>query len=178
MNTPPIAYIVFNRPHHTQRTFSAIRAQRPEKLFVIADGPRGGGFTKRIMRDALRDILPEAIRYRRDKIGWNAPVHEWLRGPLKYRVEALLRATDKDSAEPHEWLGDRDLTQDVAAQFASFQAAPSPTYKDGEALWCALLPAFWRHSLKLADKNWLRNEPRNACPLDRLASAAHHQAGN
>src|SRR5262249_2982569 len=40
MNTPPIAYIVFNRPHHTQRTFSTIRAQRPEKLFVIADGPR------------------------------------------------------------------------------------------------------------------------------------------
>jgi asparagine synthase (glutamine-hydrolysing) len=112
----------------------------------------GGSFTKRIMRDALRGILPEAIRCRRDKIGWNAPFHEWLQGPLKDRVEALLRVTDQDSAEGHERPGDMDLTQDVAARIASFQATPSPTYKQGEALWCALLPAFWRHSLNLADQ--------------------------
>jgi hypothetical protein len=36
----PIAYIIFNRPDHTRETFAAIRAQRPDKLFIIADGPR------------------------------------------------------------------------------------------------------------------------------------------
>ena len=36
----PIAYIIFNRPRHTLETFAAIRAQRPAKLFIIADGPR------------------------------------------------------------------------------------------------------------------------------------------
>jgi hypothetical protein len=35
-----IAYIVFNRPRHTRKTFAAIRARRPSKLFIIADGPR------------------------------------------------------------------------------------------------------------------------------------------
>lgn len=40
MATPPIAYIVFNRPRHTKETFAAIRAQKPAKLFIIADGPR------------------------------------------------------------------------------------------------------------------------------------------
>jgi hypothetical protein len=36
----PIAYIVFNRPSHTEKTFEAIRAYRPSHLFLIADGPR------------------------------------------------------------------------------------------------------------------------------------------
>jgi len=38
--TSPIAYIIFNRPRHTRETFEAIRAHRPSKLFIIADGPR------------------------------------------------------------------------------------------------------------------------------------------
>jgi hypothetical protein len=32
--------IVFNRPGLTRQTFEAVRKQRPQKLFVIADGPR------------------------------------------------------------------------------------------------------------------------------------------
>ena len=36
----PIAFLVFNRPECTERTFSAIRAIRPPRLFIIADGPR------------------------------------------------------------------------------------------------------------------------------------------
>jgi FkbM family methyltransferase len=35
-----IAYIIYNRPRHVLRTFEAIRAARPEQLFIIADGPK------------------------------------------------------------------------------------------------------------------------------------------
>lgn len=42
MMTPPIIFIIFNRPDTTRRVFEAIRAARPEKLLVIADGPRAG----------------------------------------------------------------------------------------------------------------------------------------
>ena len=38
----PVAYIIFNRPRHTRETFAAIRAQRPETLLIISDGPREG----------------------------------------------------------------------------------------------------------------------------------------
>jgi hypothetical protein len=38
----PIAYIIFNRPRHTRKTFAAIREQMPLQLFIIADGPREG----------------------------------------------------------------------------------------------------------------------------------------
>ena len=44
MTTPqydvPVLYLVFNRPDHTRRSFEAIRARRPTRLFVAADGPR------------------------------------------------------------------------------------------------------------------------------------------
>jgi hypothetical protein len=36
----PIAFFIFNRPIFTRITFEAIRAVRPLKLFLIADGPR------------------------------------------------------------------------------------------------------------------------------------------
>ena len=36
----PIAFIIFNRPDVTSRTFEAIAARRPRKLFLISDGPR------------------------------------------------------------------------------------------------------------------------------------------
>lgn len=44
MTTPPydvpVLYLVFNRPDHTRRSFEAIRARRPTRLFIAADGPR------------------------------------------------------------------------------------------------------------------------------------------
>lgn len=36
----PVALCIFNRPRETAATFAAIRAARPSRLFVIADGPR------------------------------------------------------------------------------------------------------------------------------------------
>lgn len=53
----PVAYIVFNRPRHTERTFAAIRAARPSRLFVIADGPRAGNAADAERVAAVRDIV-------------------------------------------------------------------------------------------------------------------------
>jgi hypothetical protein len=38
----PVALIIFNRPDLTERVFAAIARAQPDKLFVIADGPRPG----------------------------------------------------------------------------------------------------------------------------------------
>ncbi|MEO0683510.1 MAG: glycosyltransferase family 2 protein [Cyanobacteria bacterium J06649_11] len=38
--TTPVAFIIFNRPDLTRQVFKAIRQAQPEKLLVIADGPR------------------------------------------------------------------------------------------------------------------------------------------
>jgi hypothetical protein len=39
----PVVLIIFNRPEATRQVFAAIRAARPQQLFVIADAPRLGG---------------------------------------------------------------------------------------------------------------------------------------
>jgi hypothetical protein len=36
----PVAFIIFNRPEPTRRIFARIREVKPERLLVIADGPR------------------------------------------------------------------------------------------------------------------------------------------
>jgi hypothetical protein len=36
----PVLFLVFNRPEHTRQSFETIRARRPTRLFVAADGPR------------------------------------------------------------------------------------------------------------------------------------------
>ncbi|HHY55695.1 MAG TPA: asparagine synthase (glutamine-hydrolyzing) [Chloroflexi bacterium] len=43
----------------------------------------GQGFTKLVLREAMRGLLPEAVRTRRDKIGFAPPVVQWFQGELK-----------------------------------------------------------------------------------------------
>jgi hypothetical protein len=40
MNQCPIIFVIFKRPEQTASTFAAIRAARPARLLVVADGPR------------------------------------------------------------------------------------------------------------------------------------------
>lgn len=37
------------------------------------------GYTKNILRDAMKGLLPESIRMRKDKIGFGSPVDDWFR---------------------------------------------------------------------------------------------------
>jgi asparagine synthase (glutamine-hydrolysing) len=43
----------------------------------------GVGYTKRVLREAMRGILPEPIRLRTKKIGYVSPMESWARGALK-----------------------------------------------------------------------------------------------
>ena len=49
-----------------------------------------GGSSKRILRDSLKTILIDEIRERKDKIGWNAPIHNWFDGSLKNNIQDIL----------------------------------------------------------------------------------------
>lgn len=48
------------------------------------------GVTKRILRDALKGILPEEIRTRTDKIGFSTPEDTWLRTTMKGFLTELI----------------------------------------------------------------------------------------
>jgi hypothetical protein len=51
----PVALIIFNRPDLTAQLFAAIRQARPQRLFVIADGPRHEG--ERALCQATREVI-------------------------------------------------------------------------------------------------------------------------
>ncbi len=42
----------------------------------------GAGYSKRILRDAMEGIVPDRIRLRRQKIGFNSPMIEWYNGEM------------------------------------------------------------------------------------------------
>jgi asparagine synthase (glutamine-hydrolysing) len=54
-----------------------------------------GADTKRVLRRAMADVLPPAVRERKDKLGFATPENAWFRGPLRAMivdgVEATLR---------------------------------------------------------------------------------------
>lgn len=52
------------------------------------------GWTKRILRESLRGILPESIRRRRDKIGFETPELYWMRQQPMFFRAALARAAE------------------------------------------------------------------------------------
>jgi asparagine synthase (glutamine-hydrolysing) len=62
-----------------------------EYLFSLpADQKIKEGVTKVILRKAMEGVLPEAIRNRRDKIGFITPEALWLRTVLRGKIDELL----------------------------------------------------------------------------------------
>jgi len=53
-----------------------------------------GGRTKALMRDALRDVVPDAILDRRDKMGFATAQEIWMRGALGEEVATCFAAED------------------------------------------------------------------------------------
>ncbi len=52
---------MFNRPQKTQRVFDEIKKARPQKLFVVADGPRNE--TDKLKCEAVRNIIEQQVNW-------------------------------------------------------------------------------------------------------------------
>ena len=61
MITPPVIFLVFNRPETTARVFARIREARPSRLHVICDGPRPGNERDAVMVAAVRSIIDRGV---------------------------------------------------------------------------------------------------------------------
>ena len=62
----PVAFFIFRRPDPTARVFERIRSQRPERLFLIADGPRLGNSDDSELTSQARAVV--------EKIDWPCEV--------------------------------------------------------------------------------------------------------
>jgi asparagine synthase (glutamine-hydrolysing) len=57
-----------------------------------------GGVTKRLLRMAMKDILPEETRTRIKKTGWNAPADAWFAGDGRALLHDLVGSSDFHAA--------------------------------------------------------------------------------
>jgi hypothetical protein len=55
----PVLFLIFNRPEPTQRVFQAIRAARPPRLYVAADGPRADRAGEAERCEAARRVVQD-----------------------------------------------------------------------------------------------------------------------
>jgi asparagine synthase (glutamine-hydrolysing) len=83
-----MAFGIESRVPFIDHTFAEWAATLP------ADMRLSGGWTKRIIRDALASVLPDRVRTRKSKLGFSTPESEWLAGPLQSWVAERLTTPD------------------------------------------------------------------------------------
>ena len=99
-----------------------------------------GGFSKSIIRDAMAPYMPEDIAYRKTKIGFNTPIVEWMKGPLKPYFTDMIHSQDFQNC-------DLINPENVRAQVEQVISDPQATFAMGENAWSALYPYLWERAV-------------------------------
>jgi asparagine synthase (glutamine-hydrolysing) len=100
-----------------------------------------GGFSKAIVREAVAPWLPEEVVWRKSKLGFNSPIVDWLKGPLRNYVEEVLESRDFKSCP---LICPAKVTQLVR----SIINDPLPGFHEGEQAWTQLAPFFWWRAMR------------------------------
>ena len=69
----------------------------------------GGGYTKRVLREALKDILPDETRLNKTKTGFNAPTTQWFKTDLK---EWFIAQITSDSFLQNPFFDGKKISKD------------------------------------------------------------------
>lgn len=101
------------------------------------------GFGKAIVRDALADLMPQEVVYRKDKIGFNAPVNAWMKKELKDWIGDLIHSTDFNNST----LIDKKKTFESLSKAIS---GKDMSFMEGSKLFEQLIPVIWETSLRYA----------------------------
>jgi asparagine synthase (glutamine-hydrolysing) len=102
--------------------------------FALSLPPRflfSGGVTKRVLREAVRGIVPEQLLERRDKIGYEPPQATWLSSPAGINLAREVLLDGRARARGF---------YDVAAVEADARAG---RWRDQRALWFAISLELW-----------------------------------
>ena len=91
-----------------------------------------GGVSKRVMKEAMRDMLPSSLLVQR-KRGFAIPIHRWFRGLLREHVEDVLLC---DGAQCHAWIRP-DYARALLAEHVDGRE------NHGHRLWALLALEYW-----------------------------------
>jgi hypothetical protein len=160
-----VAMILFRRPEETARVFEQIREARPEKLFLIADGPRPGNAEDERGCEEARAVVDrvdwrcEVVRdFADENLGLKRRIPSGLDGVFDQVEEAIIL---EDDCLPHpsffpycEELLARYRDDERVVHISGSQLLPEPPKKwsyhfsRGPAIWGW---ATWRRAWRLYD---------------------------
>jgi asparagine synthase (glutamine-hydrolysing) len=110
-----------------------------------------GGFSKSIIRDAIGKYMPSEIANRKAKIGFNSPIVDWMKGPLKeFMLDTISNRTFRESQ-----LID---AKRVSERIKSVIFDKEVTMEDGVNAWTMLTPYLWEKAV--IKRNYLKKEPQ------------------
>ena len=113
------------------------------------DYKNGSGFTKRIVRDSMSGIVPKGVIWRKNKIGFNAPMIQWMQ---RDRAHNGLREYFLDLAHSQDFLQSPFVKNPQYIQEAIMKicSGKDNSFYRAQEVWCALNPYIWNKSLKYA----------------------------
>jgi asparagine synthase (glutamine-hydrolysing) len=94
------------------------------------------GFTKSIVRDAVADLIPHDVAYRKTKIGFNAPMVDWFKGPLQ---PFITEAMNSQAFQTCNLINPLEVRKAVESLIGNHQT----TFHEAERAWKNLSPFFW-----------------------------------
>lgn len=101
----------------------------------------GKGYTKLILREAMKGLTPDVARLNRVKLGFNAPLVEWFRGPLKTFGFDIVRS--QSFRECPYFDGPR-----LAGEYEAWQASELPSWSDSWGFWPPMHFVLWNQHLR------------------------------
>lgn len=107
------------------------------------DSKVGGGYTKRVLREAMKNILPDSTRLNKQKVGFNAPVVDWFRGGLKEFMSDVIHSSSFQSAP---YFDGKKLSLD----FDRFLASPTPDFREAFNFWAPVHIEWWRKKFSIS----------------------------
>ena len=98
------------------------------------------GYSKAIIRDAMAPYMPQEIAYRRNKIGFNSPIIDWMRGPLRSFFLDTLNSQGFKQCALVDPLRACKLVHHVMNE-------SNATFRSGEKAWWSVLPYLWSEAI-------------------------------
>lgn len=125
-----------------------------------ANSKVGAGYTKRIFRDAMEGILPDALRLRRAKIGFNSPMIHWFNSGLGGLVERIVQSDF--------WRGATSWDAQKAGELlVSRSASRSWKHADWDillGLWSKMNLVIWQEMFLAGNKTPFIQDPKGDAP--------------
>ena len=99
------------------------------------------GYMKAVMRDAVSELVPDEVVWRKTKIGFNSPIVNWMQGSLREFFLDLVASSDFRTCN----LVDPASTHEKILRATSGR---SFSFADAQGAWEGLSPYMWVRFLK------------------------------